>query len=205
MPRDPLQDRGSGRSSGVLDVSAARTAPPRAPGGVYRAGPGAGDRAGHHGDLGSHGGAERAVFGAALAVWRGDRSDGYPAAEAGVGSGLSFGFRQQIKEVRSGQIAAGTTINDNELENTQYGTLTTSQLAAVSRQQHVTAVTGVLALTDLTVSGWRAGCMKAQATAPRPSFGTPQAAGGRTLPLGSFRASPACSSCGGMCPGSAAV
>jgi putative ABC transport system permease protein len=73
--------------------------------------------------------------------------------EKGSGSGLSFGFKQQIKEVRSGQIAAGTTINDNELENTQYGTLTAGQLAAVSRQQHVTAATGALTLTDLTVSG----------------------------------------------------
>jgi ABC-type antimicrobial peptide transport system permease subunit len=71
----------------------------------------------------------------------------------GVGSGLSFGFKQQVKEVRSGQIAAGTTINDNELDNTQYGTLTASQLAAVSKQQHVSAAAGALALTDLTVSG----------------------------------------------------
>jgi putative ABC transport system permease protein len=66
---------------------------------------------------------------------------------------LSFGFKQQIKEVRSGQIAAGTKIDDNELENTQYGTLTSGQLAAVSRQQHVTAAAGALALTDITATG----------------------------------------------------
>ena len=71
----------------------------------------------------------------------------------GAGSGLSFGFKQQIKQVRSGQIAAGTKINDNELENTQYGTLTAAQLAGVSRQQHVTAATGALSLTDVTVTG----------------------------------------------------
>ena len=71
----------------------------------------------------------------------------------GSGSGLTFGFKQQIKQVRSGQIAAGTKINDNELENTQYGSLTASQLAAVSRQQHVTAAAGALALTDITVTG----------------------------------------------------
>jgi putative ABC transport system permease protein len=71
----------------------------------------------------------------------------------GSGAGLSFGFRQQIKQVRSGQIAAGTKINDNELENTQYGTLTASQLAAVSRQQHITAATGALSLTDITATG----------------------------------------------------
>jgi putative ABC transport system permease protein len=71
----------------------------------------------------------------------------------GAGTGLSFGFKQQIKQVRSGQISAGTKINDNELENTQYGSLTAAQLAAVSRQQHVTAATGALALTDITVTG----------------------------------------------------
>ena len=71
----------------------------------------------------------------------------------GSGAGLSFGFKQQIKQVRSGQIAAGTKINDNELQNTQYGTLTASQLAAVSRQAHVTAATGALSLTDITATG----------------------------------------------------
>ena len=71
----------------------------------------------------------------------------------GAGAGLSFGFKQQISQVRSGQIAAGTKINDNELENTQYGSLTADQLAAVSRQQHVTAATGALTLTDITVTG----------------------------------------------------
>jgi putative ABC transport system permease protein len=71
----------------------------------------------------------------------------------GASTGVSFGFKQQIKQARSGQIAAGTKINDNELENTQYGSLTADQLAAVSRQQHVTAATGALALTDITVTG----------------------------------------------------
>jgi ABC-type lipoprotein release transport system permease subunit len=71
----------------------------------------------------------------------------------GSSAGVSFGFRQQIKQVRSGQIAAGTSINDNNLENTQYGTLTSGQLATVSRQPHVTAATGALILTDVTVTG----------------------------------------------------
>jgi putative ABC transport system permease protein len=71
----------------------------------------------------------------------------------GTGDGISFGFRQQIKQVRSGQIAAGTKISDNELQNTQYGTLSSSQLAAVSRQQHVTGATGALTLSDITVTG----------------------------------------------------
>ncbi len=50
----------------------------------------------------------------------------------GSGTSLTFGFQQQIKQVRSGQLAAGAKINDNELQNTQYGTLTAAQLAAVS-------------------------------------------------------------------------
>jgi putative ABC transport system permease protein len=71
----------------------------------------------------------------------------------GSGTSLTFGFQQQIKQVRSGQISAGAKINDNVLQNTQYGTLTAGQLAAVSGQQHVTAATGALALTDITVTG----------------------------------------------------
>jgi putative ABC transport system permease protein len=68
-------------------------------------------------------------------------------------AGISFGFKQQINQVRSGQVAAGTKINDNDLLNTQYGTLSTSQLAAVARQRHVTAATGALTLSDVTVAG----------------------------------------------------
>src|SRR5256885_5137951 len=41
----------------------------------------------------------------------------------GSGGGTSFGFRQEIKNVRSGQIAAGTKININQLVNRQYGTM----------------------------------------------------------------------------------
>jgi ABC-type lipoprotein release transport system permease subunit len=76
-----------------------------------------------------------------------------PPKQGTGGGGVSFGFKQQIKQARSGQIAAGTKINDNELQNTGYGTLTSAQLAAVSRQQHVTAATGALSLSDITVSG----------------------------------------------------
>ncbi|HEY7261965.1 MAG TPA: ABC transporter permease [Trebonia sp.] len=71
----------------------------------------------------------------------------------GTKNGISFGFQQQIKQVRSGQIAAGTKISENELQNTQYGTLSSAQLAAVSRQRHVTGAAGALALTDITVTG----------------------------------------------------
>jgi putative ABC transport system permease protein len=71
----------------------------------------------------------------------------------GTGTGISVGFKQQIKAVRSGQIAPGTKINANELQNTQYGSLSSRQLAAVARQQHVTATAGALALSDITVAG----------------------------------------------------
>jgi putative ABC transport system permease protein len=71
----------------------------------------------------------------------------------GAGAGISFGFKQQIKQARTGRLAAGTKIDDNELQNAQYGTLSSAQLAAVSRQQHVTAAAGALALSDITVTG----------------------------------------------------
>src|SRR5205823_8507983 len=46
----------------------------------------------------------------------------------GSGGGTSFGFRQEIKNVRSGQIAAGTKIDINQLVNTQYGTMSSGSL-----------------------------------------------------------------------------
>jgi len=71
----------------------------------------------------------------------------------GTGGGTSFGFQQDIKAVRSGQISAGTKIDINQLANSQYGTLTAAQLAAVGRQSHVTGAVGGLSLTDVTVTG----------------------------------------------------
>jgi putative ABC transport system permease protein len=65
----------------------------------------------------------------------------------GAGGGTSFGFRQEIKNVRSGQIAAGTKININQLVNTQYGTMRSDSLAQVARLDGVSAATGGLALT----------------------------------------------------------
>ncbi|MGH3167292.1 MAG: ABC transporter permease [Trebonia sp.] len=73
--------------------------------------------------------------------------------QAGAGAGVSFGFRQQVKQARSGQIAAGTKIDDNELQSTQYGPLSSGQLAQVKRQSHVTGTAGALSLTDITVTG----------------------------------------------------
>jgi putative ABC transport system permease protein len=75
----------------------------------------------------------------------------------GSGGGTSFGFRQQITQLRSGvrngQIAPGTTISVNTLASSQYGTLPAAQVAAVGRQAHVTSAVGGLALTDVTVHG----------------------------------------------------
>jgi putative ABC transport system permease protein len=71
----------------------------------------------------------------------------------GSGGGTSFGFRQEIKNVRSGQIAAGTKININQLVNSQYGTMSAASLAQAARLPHVSAATGGLTLTDVTVTG----------------------------------------------------
>jgi putative ABC transport system permease protein len=75
----------------------------------------------------------------------------------GSGGGTSFGFQQQISQLRAGvkdgQVAAGTKISVNDLTSTQYGTLTKAQLAAVGRQRHVTGAAGGLALADVTVNG----------------------------------------------------
>jgi len=75
----------------------------------------------------------------------------------GSGGPTSFGFQQQISQMRAGvkdgQIAAGTKISVNDLTSTQYGTLTSAQLAAIGRREHVTSATGGVALTDVTVNG----------------------------------------------------
>jgi ABC-type antimicrobial peptide transport system permease subunit len=71
----------------------------------------------------------------------------------GSGAGITFGFRQQVKAARGGQIAAGTRIHDNELQNTQYGALSAGQLARAGRQPHVARTAGALSLTDITVTG----------------------------------------------------
>ena len=64
-----------------------------------------------------------------------------------------FGFRQDIQQVRQGQIAAGTRIDLNNLANSEYGTLSASSVGTIARQHHVTGAAGALALTDVTVTG----------------------------------------------------
>lgn len=72
---------------------------------------------------------------------------------AGTSSAISVQFRQQIRAIRDGAVAAGTTINVNELVDSQYGVLSSHALATVARQRGVAAAAGGLTLTDITVNG----------------------------------------------------
>lgn len=71
----------------------------------------------------------------------------------GSGGPIPFGFRQEIKRARSGEIAAGTKISINDLANSEYGTINVGALTAVARQHGVTGVAGGLSLSDDTVTG----------------------------------------------------
>ena len=71
----------------------------------------------------------------------------------GSGGPIPFGFRQEIKRARSGEIAAGTKISINDLTDSAYGTINASALRAVARQRAVTGVAGGLILSDDTVTG----------------------------------------------------
>jgi putative ABC transport system permease protein len=71
----------------------------------------------------------------------------------GASQGTSFGFRQQIQQIRSGQVAAGTQINVNQLVNAQYGTLNAGSVTTAASQHDVTAAAGGLTLNDVTVTG----------------------------------------------------
>ena len=71
----------------------------------------------------------------------------------GADQPISFGFRQEIQQIRSGQVAAGTNINVNQLVNSQYGTLGAGSVTTAARQHDVTAAAGGLTLNDVTVTG----------------------------------------------------
>ena len=71
----------------------------------------------------------------------------------GSGGPIPFGFRQEIKRARNGELAAGTKISINDLFNNQYSALNASSLAAVARQRDVTGAAGALTLSDDTVTG----------------------------------------------------
>ncbi len=72
---------------------------------------------------------------------------------SGSGAGTSFGFRQEIQNVRSGQVSAGTKIDINDLVNSQYGTISSGALGQVAGLHDVTAAAGGLTLDDVTVTG----------------------------------------------------
>jgi putative ABC transport system permease protein len=76
-----------------------------------------------------------------------------PPTKGTAGGSTSFGFRQQIKSLRSGATAAGAKININDLVDSQYGILSASSLATVARQPGVSAAIGGLTLSDVTVTG----------------------------------------------------
>lgn len=100
--------------------------------------------------------------------------------QGSAGQKTAFGFQQEIKQVKRGQIAAGTKININDLANGRYAPVSADALAAVARQHDVTAAVGGLTLTDVTVTG----------TVPALTAGGSKAASNRTsLPARS--ASPA--------------
>jgi putative ABC transport system permease protein len=71
----------------------------------------------------------------------------------GAGTATTFGFSQDIKNIRSGVIAAGTTVDINNLATVQYGLLNSGLLATVASKPGVTAAVGGLTLTDATVTG----------------------------------------------------
>jgi putative ABC transport system permease protein len=73
--------------------------------------------------------------------------------QGSAGQKTTFGFQQELKQVKQGQIAAGTKININNLVDGGYSPLSSSALAAVARQHDVTSAVGGLTLTDVTVTG----------------------------------------------------
>ena len=75
------------------------------------------------------------------------------APSQGENAATAFGFRQDIQQVRQGQIAVGTKIDINNLANSAYGTLSAGSVGTVGRQHDVTGAAGGLTLTDATVTG----------------------------------------------------
>src|SRR5260370_3974541 len=73
-----------------------------------------------------------------------------PPPQDSGGQKTTFGFRQQIKAAKQGQIAAGTKININDLVNGRYAPLASGVLATVARQHDVTSAIGGLTLSDVT-------------------------------------------------------
>jgi putative ABC transport system permease protein len=73
--------------------------------------------------------------------------------QQGAGAPISIGFRQDINDIRDGSIPAGTKIDVNKLLASQYGVINAGALAVVSGLHGVSAVSGGLTLSDITVTG----------------------------------------------------
>src|SRR5260370_27266861 len=71
----------------------------------------------------------------------------------GSGGKTQFGFKQQLKAAKQGQVAAGTHININDLVNGRYEPLSSSALATVAGQRDLTSAVGGPTLSDVTVTG----------------------------------------------------
>ncbi|HTZ24806.1 MAG TPA: ABC transporter permease [Streptosporangiaceae bacterium] len=74
-----------------------------------------------------------------------------PARGSSVGT--TFGFTQEVKNIRTGVVAPGTKISTNSLATDQYGIINSGVLAKIARQPGVTGAAGGLVLNDLTVTG----------------------------------------------------
>jgi putative ABC transport system permease protein len=71
----------------------------------------------------------------------------------GSGAGTTFGFTQELKDIKTGAVAAGTKISVNNLATDQYGIINAGVPGKIARQPGVTGAAGGLALSDLTVTG----------------------------------------------------
>ena len=73
---------------------------------------------------------------------------------SGQAQSIGIGIRQDVKsEVKGGSSLSAVNVNVNQLLNSQYSTLTSAQLAQVTRIHNVTAAVGGLSLVDGTVTG----------------------------------------------------
>jgi putative ABC transport system permease protein len=75
------------------------------------------------------------------------------APAQGTSERTTFGFSQELKAVKQGQVAAGSSIDINDLADGPYSALPVADLATVAAQHGVSAAVGGLALTDATVTG----------------------------------------------------
>jgi putative ABC transport system permease protein len=71
----------------------------------------------------------------------------------GSSTATTFGFTQELHDIKSGAVAAGTKISINNLATDQYGIINSGVLAKIAGQPGVTGAAGGLVLSDLTVTG----------------------------------------------------